>query len=46
VQTLAVAYVSSGVAEAIVFITLFIVILLKPTGLFGQSTAAMRIQRA
>lgn len=46
VQTLAVAYVSSGVAEAVVFVTLFIVILVKPTGLFGQASAAMRIQRA
>ena len=46
VQTLSVAYVSSGVAEAIVFIALFIVILVRPTGLFGQATAAMRVQRA
>jgi branched-chain amino acid transport system permease protein len=34
------------VAEAIVFLALFVVILVRPTGLFGQSTAAMRIQRA
>ena len=46
VQTLAVAYVSSGVAEAIVFTALFVVILVRPTGLFGQSSAAMRVQRA
>lgn len=46
VQTLSVAYVSSGVAEAIVFISLFIVILVRPTGLFGQPSAAMRVQRA
>jgi len=46
VQTLSVAYISSGVAEAIVFLALFVVIVLKPTGLFGQPTAAMRVQRA
>ena len=46
VQTLSGAYESSGVAEAIVFIALFIVILVRPTGLFGQATAAMRVQRA
>jgi branched-chain amino acid transport system permease protein len=46
VQTLSVAYVSSGVAEAIVFLALFIVIIFRPTGLFGQPTAAMRVQRA
>lgn len=45
VQTLSVAYISSGVSEAIVFLTLFVVIVFRPTGLFGQSTAAMRIQR-
>lgn len=46
VQTLSVAYISSGVAEAIVFLALFIVIIVRPTGLFGQPTAAMRVQRA
>lgn len=46
VQTLSVAYIGSGVAEAIVFLSLFIVIVLRPTGLFGQTTAAMRVQRA
>lgn len=46
VQTLSVAYISSGVAEAIVFGALFLVIVVRPTGLFGQSTAAMRVQRA
>ncbi len=46
VQTLSVAYVSSGFAEAIVFLALFIVIVVRPTGLFGQPTAAMRVQRA
>ena len=46
VQTLSVAYISSGVAEAIVFTALFVAILVRPTGLFGQPTAAMRVQRA
>lgn len=46
VQTLAVAYVGAGVAEAIVFLALFIVIVVRPTGLFGQPSAAMRVQRA
>jgi branched-chain amino acid transport system permease protein len=41
-----VAYISSGVAEAIVFLALFIMIVVRPTGLFGQSTAAMRVQRS
>lgn len=45
-QTLSVAYISSGVAEAIVFSALFVVILVRPTGLFGSATAAMRVQRA
>lgn len=46
VQTLSVAYIGSGVAEAIVFLALFVVIVVRPTGLFGQPTAAMRVQRA
>lgn len=46
VQTLSVAYVSAGVAEAIVFLALFVVILVKPTGLFGQAGATMRVRRA
>lgn len=45
VQTLSVAYISSGAAEAIVFLALFIMIVVRPTGLFGQPTAAMRVQR-
>ncbi|MES2533866.1 MAG: branched-chain amino acid ABC transporter permease [Pseudomonadota bacterium] len=46
VQTMSVAYVSAGVAEAIVFLALFVVILVKPTGLFGQAGATMRVRRA
>lgn len=46
VQTLSVAYISSGVAEAVVFGALFVVIVVRPTGIFGQPSAAMRVQRA
>lgn len=46
IQTLSVAYVSSGAAEAIVFTALFAVILVRPTGLFGKASAAMRVQRS
>lgn len=46
VQTLSIAYISSGVSEAIVFLALFVVIVVRPTGIFGQPTAAMRVQRA
>jgi len=46
VQTLGIAYVSAGMAEAIVFLALFVVILVRPTGLFGQAGATMRVRRA
>jgi len=46
VQALGVAYISAGVAEAIVFLALFVVILVRPTGLFGQAGATMRVRRA
>ena len=46
VQSLGVAYISAGVAEAIVFLALFVVILVRPTGLFGQAGATMRVRRA
>ncbi|MFY2834630.1 branched-chain amino acid ABC transporter permease [Achromobacter xylosoxidans] len=45
VQTLAYAYISSAAAEAIVFVILFFVILIRPTGLFGRPGAVMRVQR-
>jgi len=46
VQTLTVAYVSAGVADAVVFSLLFLVLLLRPTGLFGGATAVARVNRA
>jgi branched-chain amino acid transport system permease protein len=45
VQSLAYAYVSSGAADAISFGILFCIILVRPTGLFGQASAVMRVQR-
>ncbi len=45
IQTLSVAYVSAGVADAIVFSTLFVVLIFRPTGLFGKATATMRVAR-
>ncbi len=45
VQALAYAYISSAAAEAIVFTILFFTILIRPTGLFGQATAVIRVQR-
>jgi branched-chain amino acid transport system permease protein len=45
VQTLAYAYISSTAADAITFAVLFVIILIRPTGLFGQASAVMRVQR-
>lgn len=45
VQSLAYAYISSAAADAISFVILFVIILIRPTGLFGQATAVMRVQR-
>jgi branched-chain amino acid transport system permease protein len=45
VQTISYAYISSGASEAIVFAVLFAMILTRPTGLFGQASAVMRVQR-
>lgn len=45
VQSLAYAYVSSAAAEAMAFVILFFIILVRPTGLFGQPSAVMRVQR-
>ncbi|HSV79566.1 MAG TPA: branched-chain amino acid ABC transporter permease [Ramlibacter sp.] len=44
-QTLAYAYISSAAAEAIAFVVLFVIILIRPTGLFGQASAVLRVQR-
>jgi branched-chain amino acid transport system permease protein len=45
VQTLAYAYISSAAADAIAFVILFVIILIRPTGLFGKPGAVMRVQR-
>ena len=46
VQSLSVAYVSSGAADALIFGLLFVVLLVRPTGLFGGSSSAGRVVRA
>lgn len=45
VQALSVAYLSAGVADAVLFALLFLVLLVRPTGLFGQAGAAARVAR-
>lgn len=45
VQALGVAYLSAGVADALVFSILFVVLLVKPTGLFGSVDALARVVR-
>ena len=45
IQTLAYSYISSAAAEGILFAILFVIILFKPTGLFSQASAVMRVQR-
>lgn len=45
VRTLTVAYYSAGLADAVVFSTLFIVLLVRPTGLFGSAAALTRVTR-
>lgn len=45
VQTLAYAYISSTAADAIAFGLLFVIILIRPTGLFGKPGAVMRVRR-
>ena len=45
VQVLTVAYLSAGLADAIVFSLLFLVLLIKPTGLFGGVSAVTRVTR-
>jgi branched-chain amino acid transport system permease protein len=46
VQSLSVAYASSGVADALIFGLLFAVLLVRPRGLFGNPAAAARVARA
>jgi branched-chain amino acid transport system permease protein len=45
VQTLTVAYLSAGLADALVFSTLFLGLLVRPTGLFGGVGAVARVTR-
>jgi branched-chain amino acid transport system permease protein len=45
VQSLSVAYLSSGFADAIVFTLLFIALVVRPTGLFGRKLEAVRAVR-
>jgi branched-chain amino acid transport system permease protein len=45
-QTLTAAYLPSGLTDAIIFSFLFVILLVRPYGLFGKETAgAMRAQR-
>lgn len=46
VQSLSVAYASSGVADALIFGLLFLVLLVRPAGLFGSGVVAARVVRA
>ena len=45
IQTLTVAYISAGMADALVFSLLFLVLLVRPTGLLGNSGAVARVTR-
>jgi branched-chain amino acid transport system permease protein len=45
IQTLTVAYLSAGLADALVFSILFLVLLIRPTGLFGGAGAVARVTR-
>jgi len=46
IQTLAVAYVSTGLSDTIIFSLLFITLLFRPTGLFGNLRLEKRVARA
>lgn len=45
VQSLSVAYLSSGLADAIIFSILFSVLVVRPTGLFGVADSAAWVAR-
>jgi len=45
VQTLTIAYVSSGLSDAIIFSILFVALLVRPTGLFGTLRKEQRVVR-
>jgi branched-chain amino acid transport system permease protein len=44
-QTLTIAYLPTGLGDIIVYLLLFVVLLVRPNGLFGQRIAASRIGR-
>lgn len=44
-QTFAVAYLPSGLADTIIFFLLFLILLIKPSGLFGSHSSATGIGR-
>lgn len=45
VQSLTVAYLSSALSDAIIYSLLFVTLLVRPGGLFGTSSAEMRVVR-
>jgi branched-chain amino acid transport system permease protein len=45
IQTFTVAYLPTGLADAIIFSLLFVILLLKPSGLFGAATAGAGVTR-
>ncbi len=46
IQALSVAYLSAGVADALLFAILFAVLVARPTGLLGRPESATRVVRA
>jgi branched-chain amino acid transport system permease protein len=45
IQTVAIAYLPSGLSDAIIFLLLFVILLIKPSGLFGNQTSAIGVGR-
>lgn len=45
IETLTISYVSSAAADGVTFAALFLIILIRPTGLFGKASTVMRVQR-
>ena len=45
IQTLTVVYVSSGLSDAIIFSILFVMLLIKPTGLFAGMRRDAKVKR-
>lgn len=44
-QTLATAYLPSGLSDAVIYALLFVILLVRPTGLFGTALADTRVYR-